>query len=138
MFSHNKYALSKRPEERSVRDVIKDESGRELVILRICYPSIPQQKHIGKSVASPKRFNDFYEQAARGFEAFARKELSEKAKQNPAGTPPCGAVLRWSLTEETQETLTLCVEGSVFDGTDTHPIPKDARCWDRKSGLLKK
>ncbi len=138
MFSHNKYALSKCPEEKSVRDVIKDESGRELVILRICYPSVPQPKHIGKSAPSPKRFNDFYEQAARGFEAFARQELLAKAKQNPAGTPPCGAVLRWSLTEETKETLTLCVEGSVFDGTDTHPISKDVRCWDRQSGLLKK
>lgn len=136
MFLKSKNALSKSPVEQSVRDVIRDEAGRELVILRISYPSIPQGKHTKKDPS--ERFNDFYEHAARGFEQFARNELLGKAKQNPAGTPPCGAVLRWSLTDETKETFTLCVEGSVFDGTDTHPITKDVRCWDRKSGLLRK
>ncbi len=132
MFFHTSETLV----EKTIRDTLKDESGRVLVILNIAYPACAEKKVLKKKSPLQQRLDPFYSQAAEGFAAFARGELLDKAKKNPIGTPPCGAVLHWKLVEETEETLSLCVEGSVFDGFDAHRILPDTRRWNKKTGLL--
>lgn len=136
-------------EDQTIRETVQDDAGRVLVILNLTYPALPEKKspiplsllHRGKASRSTKdhlqtRLNRFYHETAEAFAAFARGELRTKAQANPEGTPPCGAVLRWSLTQETEQTLTIRVEGSIFDGFDTHPIPPDTRTWEKQSGIL--
>ncbi len=130
---------------KSIHETLKSDDGRVLVVLNIAYPACAEQKPPRSRLLSGKRkksvplqetLDPFYERAASEFAAFARGELLEKAKANPNGTPPCGAVLRWKIAAETDDTLTVHLDGSVFDGRDAYPIPPDVRTWDKKTGQL--
>lgn len=132
---------------KSIRDTLKDERGRVLVVLNIAYPVCVEKKTLHgrflpgsaksrKKAPLQQHLEPFYERAAAGFAAFARGELLDKAKANPAGTPPCGAVLRWKITEESEEALTIRVEGNIFDGRESYAIPPDVRRWNKRTGLL--
>lgn len=120
-----------------IKETVTSDTGAPLVVVNLSYPTLPKKKEIFKKEPLRAHFVPFYRRAAEGFLDFARKELSQKAKKNPEGTPPCGAVLRWELTEDTDETLCIRIEGSVFDGTETFAITKNERTWDKKTGLLK-
>lgn len=120
----------------TIKETVASDTGAPLVIVNLSYPTLPKKKIPLKKEPLRTHFVPFYRRAAEGFLDFARKELAQKAKQNPEGTPPCGAVLRWELQSDTEETLCISVEGSVFDGTDTFAITKDERTWDKKTGLL--
>ena len=132
---------------KTIRDTLKDEHGRVLVVLNIAYPACAEKKTLHgrllpginknkKKTPLQQHLGPFYERAAENFAAFARGELLDKAKANPAGTPPCGAVLRWTITEESEEALTIRVEGKVFDGRESYAIPPDVRRWNKRTGLL--
>lgn len=132
---------------RTIRETLKDENGRVLVVLNIAYPACAEKKTLHgrllpgnaknkKKMPLQQHLEPFYERAAAGFAAFARGELLDKAKANPDGTPPCGAVLRWVMTEESEEALTVRVEGSIFDGKDSYAVPPDVRRWNKRTGLL--
>ena len=131
---------------KTIRETLKSDDGRALVVLNIAYPACAEQKPSRPRLLSGKRkksvplqetLDPFYERAAAGFAAFARGELLDKSKANPNGTPPCGAVLQWKVAEETDDLLTVRLEGSVFDGRDAYPIPPDVRVWDKKTGSLR-
>ena len=130
-----------------IRDTLKDEKGRILVVLNIAYPACAEKKTLHgrllpgiakskKKTPLQQNLEPFYERAATEFATFARKELLDKAKANPNGTPPCGAVLRWKMTEESEESLTICMEGKIFDGRESYAIPPDVRRWNKRTGLL--
>lgn len=119
-----------------IKETIASETGTPLVIVNLSYPALPKKKVPFKKEPLRTHFAPFYRRAAEGFLDFARKELVQKAKQNPSDTPPCGAVLRWELQSDTPDTLCIAVEGSVFDGKETFAITKDTRTWDKKTGLL--
>lgn len=132
---------------KTIRETLKDESGRVLVVVNIAYPACAEKKTLHgrllpgsaknkKKMPLQQHLEPFYERAASGFAAFARGELLDKAKANPDGTPPCGAVLRWVMTEESEEALTVRVEGSIFDGKASYAIPPDVRRWNKRTGLL--
>ncbi len=121
----------------TIKETVTSETGTPLVIVNLSYPTLPKKKAPFKKEPLRAHFVPFYRRAAEGFLDFARKELAQKAKQNPEGTPPCGAVLRWKLTDDTDETLCISIEGSVFDGRETFPIVGEERTWDKKTGLLK-
>lgn len=120
----------------TIKETVTSDAGEPLVIVNLSYPTLPKKKIPFQKDPLRAHFVPFYRRAAEGFLDFARKELAQKAKKNPEGTPPCGAVLRWTLQNDTDETLCISVEGSVFDGTDTFAITKDERIWDKKTGLL--
>lgn len=132
---------------KSIRDTLKDEEGRVLVVVNIAYPACAEKKTLHgrllpgtakskKKTPLQQNLEPFYQRAAEEFAAFARGELLNKAKANPNGTPPCGAVLRWKMTEESEEALTIRMDGSIFDGRDSYAIPPDVRCWNKRTGLL--
>lgn len=125
-------------ENETIRETLRSETGKELVILNLSYPVLPKKKVFGRK-KEPLRahFEPFYKRTAESFAAFARKELLEKAKKNGEDAKPCGAVLRWKVQAETEELLAVCMEGSVFDGNELFPIEKDERTWDKKTGLLR-
>ncbi len=112
-----------------LRETVPADDGGVAVILNVTYPAAKGKKC--------KAFCEFYRRTAEAFREFACNELKAKACKNPAGTPPCGAVLRFDATEE-KETVTVTLSGSVFDGFETHTIPKDVRVWDREMKLLRK
>lgn len=120
----------------TIKETVTSETGAPLVIINLSYPTLPKKKVPFKKEPLRAHFVPFYRRAAEGFLDFARKELAQKAKKNPEGTPPCGAVLRWKLQSDTDETLCISLEGSVFDGTETFAIMGDERTWDKKTGLL--
>lgn len=132
---------------KTIRDTLKDEKGRVLVVLNIAYPACAEKKTLHgrllpgiiknkKKTLLQQNLEPFYERAAAEFAAFARGELLDKAKANPNGTPPCGAVMRWKLTEESEESLTVRMDGSIFDGRESYAIPPDVRRWNKRTGLL--
>lgn len=112
-----------------LRETVPGADGSVAVILNVAYPAAKGKKC--------KTFCDFYRKTAEAFREFARTELKVRAGKNPAGTPPCGAVLKFDAKEE-KETVTVTLSGSVFDGFATHPIPADVRVWDRETRLLRK
>lgn len=116
-------------QKETLRETVKTSDGAVAVILNVTYP-----------VAKGKRckgFCAFYKQVAEAFCAFARKDLKAKAAENPSGTPPCGAVLKFDAAED-GEFVTVTLWGSVFDGFETHPIPTDVRKWDKDLRFLQK
>ena len=132
---------------KAIRDTLKDEKGRVLVVLNIGYPACTEKKTLHgrllpgitknkKKTPLQQNLEPFYERAATEFAAFARGELLDKAKANPNGTPPCGAVMRWKMTEESEESLTIRMDGSIFDGRESYAIPPDVRRWNKRTGLL--
>lgn len=132
---------------KSIRDTLKDDEGHVLVVINITYPACAEKKTLHgrllpgitkskKKTPLQQNLEPFYERAATEFAAFARRELLDKAKANPDGTPPCGAVLRWRMTEESEEALTIRMDGSIFDGKNSYAIPPDVRCWNKRTGLL--
>lgn len=123
----------------TIRETLRTETGRDLVILNVSYPAPEKKKVFGKK-KDPLRahFEPFYRRAAEAFADFARKELLEKAKKNGEELPPCGAVLHWKQTQETDDTLAVCIEGTVFNGVESFAITKDERVWNKKTGLLVK
>ena len=116
-------------QKETLRETVPADDGRVAVILNVSYPTAKGKKY--------KSFCTFYKQVAEAFCEFARGDLKAKAAQNPEGTPPCGAVLKFESAEET-DAVAVTLSGSVFDGFETREIPKDVRKWDRKHGLLKK
>ena len=119
-----------------IKESIMGDTGAPLVIVNLSYPTLPKKKVPFRKEPLRAHFAPFYRRAAEGFLDFARKDLVQKAKQNPADTPPCGAVLRWTLKSDTPDLLCVAVEGSVFDGKETFPILTDERVWNKKTGLL--
>lgn len=120
-------------QQETLRETLQDENGAVTVIVNLSFPSLTKKD--GKSSLC-KPFCRFYRKAAEGFRAFAGRELHQKAKSNPPGTPPCGAVLRYGC-EETEDAFTVTLSGSVFDGFTAHPIKEDVRTWEKKTGLLR-
>ena len=119
--------------QETLRETLKNKEGQVAVIINLSFPALVKKKD---KTALCKPFCRFYRKAAEGFRAFAGNELHKKAKSNPPGTPPCGAVLRYGC-EETEESFTITLSGSVFDGFSTHPIKEDVRVWEKKTGLLR-
>ena len=119
--------------QETLRETLKDEKGQVTVIINLSFPVL-QKNGDPKSVCKP--FCDFYRKAAEGFRRFAGSELHKKAGKNPPGTPPCGAVLRYHH-KENEDSFTITLGGSVFDGFSTYPIPEDVRVWEKKTGLLR-
>ena len=120
----------------TIKETVTSDAGMPLVIVNLSYPTLPKKKIPFQKEPLRAHFVPFYRRAAEGFLDFARKELAQKAKKNPAGTPPCGAVLRWHLQSDTDETLCISVEGHVFDGTEMFAMMADERTWNKKTGLL--
>ena len=116
-------------QKETLRETVSADDGRVAVILNVSYPTAKGKKY--------KSFCAFYKQVAEAFCEFARGELKAKAAQNPEGTPPCGAVLKFESAEE-KDGVTVILSGSVFDGFDTHPIPTDVRKWDKDLRFLQK
>ena len=118
--------------QETLRETLKNDQGQVTVIINLSFPSLYKSES-GK--APCKTFCRFYRKAAEGFRRFAGEALCKKAEKNPPGTPPCGAVL-WFRHQETEDTLTVTLGGSVFDGFSTYPLPEDVRIWEKKTGLL--
>lgn len=155
-----KAAVRERLTDATMRETVKGEDGRVLVILNLTYPAVEEKSEArGRSCskrASPNRVffrflrkkedtdaplaqvASFYRSVAEAFASFARGELAKRAAANDAELPPCGAVLRWRLQEETDDSFTVELDGSVFDGVESHPIPKDVRVWRKCDGLLER
>lgn len=151
-----KAAVRERLTDATMRETVKGEDGRVLVILNLTYPAV-EEKSEAKGRSCPKRASvfrflrkkedadaplaqvaSFYRSVAEAFACFARGELAKRAAANDAELPPCGAVLRWRLQEETDDSFTVELDGSVFDGVESHPIPKDVRVWRKCDGLLER
>ena len=80
-------------QKETLRETVPADDGRVAVILNVSYPTAKGKKY--------KSFCTFYKQGAEAFCEFARGDLKAKAAQNPEGTPPCGAVLKFESAEET-------------------------------------
>lgn len=116
-------------ELRSRKEELKDASGRTLVIVNLIYPSLS-----GKTPLA-SRFNDFYQKTADAYYAFAEDDLRTIAEKNP-DRPPCGAVLKAAVTAEDDETLTVTLDASVYDGQSRLTPFHDERRWDKRTGLF--
>ena len=112
-----------------LRETVNAGDGTVAVIVNLAYPTAKGKKY--------KTFCAFYRKVAEAFREFARTELKAKAAKNPPGTPPCGAVLRFEAAEE-KEGVIVTLQGSVFDGFTTHPIPTDVRKWETGMRFLRK
>lgn len=116
-------------QKETLRETVPANDGTPAVILNVTYPAAKGKKSKG--------FCAFYKQIAEAFCTFARRDLRAKAAENPPGTPPCGAVLRFDAAED-KDVVTVTLSGSVFDGFETHPIPTDVRVWDKRMMALMK
>ena len=114
-------------QKETLRETVPADDGRTAVIINLTYPAAKGKKN--------KVFCAFYRQAAEAFCTFARTDLKARAAANPPGTPPCGAVLSFEAAEE-KNAVIVTLSGSVFDGFETHPIPKDVRKWDKEMRFL--
>lgn len=119
--------------QETLRETLKNKEGQVAVIINLSFPALHKSEN---AKAEYKPFCRFYRKAAEGFRRFAGGTLYQKAEKNPPGTPPCGAVLRFRH-QETEDTLTITLGGSVFDGFSTYPLPEDVRVWEKKTGLLR-
>ena len=116
-------------------DVFSDDKSL-LLKINLKYPNIRCNKNDPlNSFAVP-----FYKKLADGFWHFAKSELPLSAKESYTISRdtflPFAAVMKYEVTAENAEYLSIMTDISISDGKSIPSTERKTQVWDRKSGLL--
>ncbi len=122
--------------EAQIKEDIFSDGSDLLLKINLKYPDI----RCGKNDPLNKYAAEFYKKLAFGLADFARGELLTAAKisygSHKDGFLPFAAVMKYEVTFESNEYLSILSDISVCDGLSTPSVERKTQVWDRKSGLL--
>lgn len=128
----NKFLLT----EAQIKEDITSKSGDILLKINLKYPDI----RCGKSDPLSKYAVGFYKNLAKCFESFAKNELLAAANAayntNKDTFLPFAAVMKYEITLQNADFLSVITDISVSDGADSPSLERKTQVWDRKSGML--
>lgn len=117
-----------------IKDEIKDASGNLLVRLNLRYPDIK----CGKKDALSKFAKPFYKEFALAFEKYAKTELLALAEKANNASPdtflPYSAVMKYEITQNDEDFVSVLQEISVSDGIALPCIERKTQVWERAHG----
>lgn len=117
-----------------IKEDILSKDGDLLLKINIKYPDIK----CAKNDPLAKYAKGFYADIATSFHAFAKNELSKLA-YNAYNTDksiflPYAAVMRYEVTLENSDYLSVLLDISVSDGIKSPSIERKTQVWERKNG----
>lgn len=125
-----KFSLS----EAQIKEDILSDSGDLLLKINIRYPEIK----CAKNDPLAKYAKGFYADIASSLAGFARKELVKTAinayNADKGAFLPYAAVMRYEVTLENNDHLSVLLDISVSDGINRPSVERKTQVWERKNG----
>lgn len=125
-----KFSLS----EAQIKEEIKAPDGTLLLKINIRYPDIKCSKNDPLAKYAAK----FYLNVSSAFSEFAKKELAKSAliayNADKDKFSPYSAVMRYEVTLENADYLSVMLDIAVFDGRDSQSFDRKTQVWERKYG----
>ena len=120
--------------ERQIKEEIKTENGVLLLKINLRTPDIKCAKNDPLSKYAQK----FYTNLSSEFFEFAKKELSKTAlnayKADSTSFVPYSALMRYEVTSEDKDYLSILQDIAVSDGKNPPSIERKTQVWERKRG----
>lgn len=120
--------------EAQIKEDVKAPDGTLLLKINIKYPSIKCAKKDPLSKYAVR----FYVDVSSAFLEFAKKELIKTAlnayNADKENFSPYSAVMRYEVTLENQDYLSVMLDIAIFDGKNTSSLERKTQVWERKYG----
>jgi len=120
--------------EKQIKEEIKNNEGTVLLRINLRYPEIK----CPKSDPMSKQAQGFYAEIAKGFAEYAKGDLLSAAKTvckaKKEEFQPFSALMKYEITLENSEYLSILTEFSVSDGLNPPFTERQTQVWSRSSG----